>query len=168
MACARPGRLARSRPRAVLAAPVICLISDLRRENEKALGQPTMRALYLLIAAGAHNRAWALLDARSVLRGSNRRLSTANLGQLKLVASDASSGTSLSSEFGKTVAIDGETVVAGAYGDDSYTGSAYVFRTTDGGATYDEMAKLTASDGATYDRFGSSVAIAGGTVVVGA
>ena len=109
-----------------------------------------------------------MLDARSVLRGSNRRLSTANLGQLKLVASDASSGTSLSSEFGKTVAIDGETVVAGAYGDDSYTGSAHVFRTTDGGATYDEMAKLTASDGAAGDWFGSSVAIAGGTVVVGA
>ena len=127
-----------------------------------------MRALYLLIAVGAHNRAWALLDARSVLRGSNRRLSTANLGQLKLVASDASSGTSLSSEFGKTVAIDGETVVAGAYGDESYTGSAHVFRTTDGGATYDEMAKLTASDGAAGDWFGSSVAIAGGTVVVGA
>ena len=142
---------------------LICLISDLRCENlnKKSLRQPTMRALYLLIAVGAHNRAWALLDARSVLRGSNRRLSTANLGQLKLVASDASSGTSLSSEFGKTVAIDGETVVAGAYGDESYTGSAHVFRTTDGGATYDEMAKLTASDGAAGDWFGSSVAIAG-------
>ena len=36
-----------------------------------------MRALYLLIAVGAHNRVWALPDARSVLRGSNRRLSTA-------------------------------------------------------------------------------------------
>jgi hypothetical protein len=37
------------------------------------------------------------------------------------------------------VAIDGDTVVVGAYYDDdggSYSGSVYVFRTTNGGATY--------------------------------
>ena len=42
-----------------------------------------------------------------------------------------------------------------------------MFRTTDGGATYDELAKLTASDAAEGDRFGWSVAIDGGTIVVG-
>jgi hypothetical protein len=69
------------------------------------------------------------------------------------------------------VAIDGATVVAGAYGDDdagSWSGSAYVFRTTDGGATYGQVAKLTASDGAVGDYFGDSVAIDGDTIVVGA
>ena len=37
----------------------------------------------------------------------------------------------------------------------------------DGGATYGQVAKLTADDAENYDRFGTSVAIDGGTVVVG-
>jgi hypothetical protein len=126
-----------------------------------------MLALALVIAAGAPNAAWALLDARTVVRGSNRRLSTANFGQLKLVAADAASGD----YFGNSVAIDGGTVVIGAKRDDdagSESGSVYVLRTTDGGATYGQVAKLTASDAAAYDRFGHSVAIDGNTVVVGA
>ena len=36
------------------------------------------------------------------------------------------------------------------------------------GATWPEQAKLTASDAAAFDRFGTSVAISGETVVVGA
>ena len=43
----------------------------------------------------------------------------------------------------------------------SYKGAAYVFRTSDGGATYVELAKLIASDAASYDYFGVSVAIDG-------
>ena len=46
--------------------------------------------------------------------------------------------------------------------------AAYVFRTSDGGATYVELAKLTASDATSYDYFGVSVAIDGDTIVVGA
>ena len=47
------------------------------------------------------------------------------------------------------------------------SGSVYVFRTTDGGATYSQVAKLTAADAAAWDEFGVSVAIDGDTVVVG-
>ena len=123
-----------------------------------------MLAVALFIAAGALN-AWALLvPARRVTRGSNRILSEANLAQLKLVASDAAAGD----EFGYSVAIDGDTLVVGAYAKDSDTGSVYVFRTSDGGATYGQVAKLTASDGASGDKFGVSVAIDGATVAVGA
>ncbi|CAH0380210.1 unnamed protein product [Pelagomonas calceolata] len=85
----------------------------------------------------------------------------------KLTASDAAAGD----YFGYSVAIDGSTIVIGAYRDNdggSDSGSAYVFHTTDGGATYVEVAKLTASDAAAGDRFGNSVAIAGGTIVIGA
>ena len=86
----------------------------------------------------------------------------ATYGQVdKLTASDASS----SDYFGYSVAIDGDTVVVGA--PDGY-GAVYVFRTTDGGATYAQVAKLTAADAAVNDNFGRSVAIAGGTIVVGA
>ena len=121
-----------------------------------------MRAFaFIFFAVGAPD-AWALLDARRVRR-SNRLLSTANFGQLKLVAADAASGD----EFGTSVAIDGDTVVIGASGAGN-RGAVYVLRTTDGGATYGQVAKLTASDAAAGDDFGHSVAIGGDTVVVGA
>merc|ERR1719271_725771 len=70
--------------------------------------------------------------------------------------------------YGRSVAIDGDIAVVGAPGDSREAGAAYVLRTTDGGASYVELAKLMASDG-TYDhRFGWSVAIDGNTIVVGA
>ena len=82
----------------------------------------------------------------------------------KLTAADAAA----EDQFGVSVAIDGDTIVIGAYKDNSGRGSVYVFRTTDGGATYGQVAKLTASDAAEDDYFGRSVAIDGNTVVVGA
>ena len=92
----------------------------------------------------------------------------ATYGQVaKLTAADAGGADN----FGWSVAIDGATVVVGSpYDDDggSASGSAYVFRTSDGGATYDQVTKLTAADAAASDKFGISVAIAGDTVVVGA
>ena len=81
----------------------------------------------------------------------------------KLTAADAAADDS----FGGSVAIDGDTVVIGATGA-STGGAVYVFRTSDGGATYDQVAKLTADDGATGDQFGISVAIDGETIVIGA
>ena len=84
----------------------------------------------------------------------------------KLMASDAAA----TDNFGRSVAIDGDTVVVGALGDDdggSASGSVYVFEKSIWG-TYSQVAKLTAADAAQYDQFGSSVAIDGATVVVGA
>ena len=66
------------------------------------------------------------------------------------------------------MAIDCDTIVVGAYSKNSKRGAAYVFRTTDGGATYVQVAKLTAADAAADDWFGWSVAIDGNTIVVGA
>jgi hypothetical protein len=86
--------------------------------------------------------------------------------QAKLTASDGASGD----EFGTSVAIDGETVVVGAFQDDvasqSAQGSAYVF--TRSGTTWTQQAKLTASNGAADDLLGASVAVTGDTAVVGA
>jgi hypothetical protein len=50
-------------------------------------------------------------------------------------------------------------------GDDS--GSAYVFAWSDCTGTWEESAKLTASDGEHGDMFGQSVGVSGNTVVVG-
>src|SRR6266542_4492792 len=86
--------------------------------------------------------------------------------QQKLRASDAA----VADSFGASVAISGETVVVGAIGDDGAAGrdqgSAYVFARS--GGVWSQQQKLEASDAALGDQFGFSVAVSGGTVVVGA
>jgi hypothetical protein len=87
----------------------------------------------------------------------------------KLVASDGSTGDRL----GEDVAIDGNTVAAGAIGDNhagTFSGAAYVFRDTSAGGDWTSFSdtRLTASDAAAGDLFGVPVAISGDTVVVGA
>jgi hypothetical protein len=85
--------------------------------------------------------------------------------QQKLQASDVEAGDS----FGNSVALDGDTVVVGAYSEDtggSAAGAAYVFTRT--GTTWTQQQKLVASDAEADDRFGWSVALDGDTVVVGA
>ena len=109
--------------------------------------------------------AFCFAPACPLLDNTHRRsLSDANFEKLKLTASDAAAGD----YFGHSVAIAGNTVVAGAYTKDSHKGVVYVLRTSDGGATYDEVAKLTASDARADANFGFSVAIDGDTVAVGA
>ena len=84
--------------------------------------------------------------------------------QAKLTASDGAPVD----EFGRSVAIAGDTIVVGSWRDDDNgtdSGSAYVYMRT--GITWTEQAKLTASDGVAEDYFGRSVAIVGDTIVVG-
>ena len=86
--------------------------------------------------------------------------------QQKLVASDATSTDWL----GISVAVDGDTIVAGAYVSDTpggvSAGSAYVFVRS--GATWTEQQKLLASDGTAGDSFGAAVSISGQTAVIAA
>ena len=68
-----------------------------------------------------------------------------------------------------SVAMDGDTALIGAYGDDdngSASGSAYVFTRSEG--VWTDQAKLTASDAASHDYFGYSVAVDGDTALIGA
>ena len=85
--------------------------------------------------------------------------------QAKLVATDGAAND----RFGTRVAIDGDTALIGAIladaaSDDS--GSAYVF--TRSGAAWRAQHRLAALDGATNDVFGWSVALSGGTAMIGA
>ena len=87
----------------------------------------------------------------------------------KLTAADAEPGDS----FGLSVAISGDTVVVGSAWEDSngiyHAGSAYVFmRNFLGEDAWGQVVKLTASDAEEKDEFGTSVAIDGNTLVVGA
>lgn len=71
--------------------------------------------------------------------------------------------------FGKSVAISGDTLVVGSPSDSgggTPSGAAYVFVRT--GTAWSLQQRLTASDVRASDQFGSSVAISGETIVVGA
>ncbi len=99
-----------------------------------------------------------------VLRDSRR------VEQPKLTANDGAAGDSL----GEAVALDGDTLVVGADGDDigpnASQGSAYVFTRgfTPSGAVWIFQQKLIANDGAANDLFGEAVALSRDTIVVGA
>ena len=80
--------------------------------------------------------------------------------QTKLTADDGTSGDN----FGRSVSLDGDYAVVGAYNDD--TGSAYIFQRT--GSAWTQQAKLTADDGVSEDYFGREVSISGDYAVVGA
>ena len=75
-------------------------------------------------------------------------------------------GEAAGDQFGISVSISGERVVAGAFYADSQAGATYVFENQDG--TWTQIEKLTASEPETYDEFGISVAVSGDRVVVGA
>lgn len=87
----------------------------------------------------------------------------------KLTASDAQSGDN----FGYTVSLDNNTLVVGSHYEDGgdgdplpTAGAAYVYTGT--GASWNQVAILTASDAQTGDTFGESVTVSGNTIVVGA
>ncbi len=82
----------------------------------------------------------------------------------KLIASDGAAND----EFGISVAVHGDTIVVGAYQNDSNKGGAYVFTWNSSNSKWEQKAKLTASDAAVNDEFGISVAVDGDTIVVGA
>lgn len=85
--------------------------------------------------------------------------------ETKLTASDGEEGNT----FGESVAIDGDYLVVGASLDNDngkQSGSVYIFKRS--GASWNQEAKLIASDGAAFDEFGISVSISGDYVVVGA
>lgn len=87
----------------------------------------------------------------------------------KLVADDRSAGD----RFGWSVAIDGDTVVAGArnadVGGNPDQGAVYVYSRHQGGTdAWGQVRKLQAPDGQVNDQFGYAVSVMSSTVLVGA
>ncbi len=93
-----------------------------------------------------------------------RRTGTGWAFEATLVASDGRP----SDLFGWSVAIEGDTAIAGAHradvGGNGDQGAAYVFVRT--GTIWTQQAKLTASDGAPADNFGHWVSLSGNTLVI--
>lgn len=88
---------------------------------------------------------------------------------VKVTASDASA----QDKFGWSVAISGDYAIVGAYYQESIgglntnTGAAYIFNRT-GTNSWDAGVRITAYDAQPDDQFGSSVAISGDYIIVGA
>ena len=94
-----------------------------------------------------------------------RRTETVWALQAKLTASDET----FDDNFGRSVAVDVDTIVIGADCDDAGgfdNGSAYVFIRTRSNWALQE--RLTANPGFIADHFGGSVAVDGDTIVIGA
>ena len=106
-------------------------------------------------------------------------------GQWSQEAYLKASNTDRGDQFGESVAISGETIVVGAFGEQSSargangdqsdnssgsvfrgSGAAYVFNRENGLWRQEAYLKASNTDGG--DSFGESVAISGGTIVVGA
>ena len=81
----------------------------------------------------------------------------------------------LSPLFGEAVALSADTLVVGAPGeslvpadfDTEFSGSVYIYM-RDAGGVWSEQGRLIASDPGGYDQFGSSLALEGDTLVIGA
>ena len=100
-----------------------------------------------------------------------KRIGATWVQEAKIVASDKAGRE----YFGTSVAISGDYVIVGAFGEDedaaggntlNDAGSAYIFKRT--GTTWAQEAKIVASDRAVYDFFGWSVAISGDYAIIGA
>jgi hypothetical protein len=105
-------------------------------------------------------------DAQQAISAALAR-NSATIQHFTLTASDGANGDG----FGVSVAIDGNTVIVGGaiINGNQEQGVAYVFvKPPSGWTNMTQTAELTASDGQPLDGFGSSVAISGSTVVVGA
>ena len=81
----------------------------------------------------------------------------------KLAASDAAADDN----FGKSVSVWGDTIVAGAYGENDVTGAVYVFEKNSNGE-WSQSQKLTASDSEKGDCLGYGVSVWGTRVAAGA
>ena len=67
------------------------------------------------------------------------------------------------------MAINGDTLVAGAAWKDFLTGTAYVFQRGQGGTdNWGQVRRLVAGDRALFDFFGQAVAVSGKVAAVGA
>ena len=95
-------------------------------------------------------------------------------GEMKPIARLRANDRDLYDNFGKSVAISGNYVIAGAQDEDgpgnnvSGSGAAYIFDITNASGEMNPIARLRPSDADEYDNFGLSVAIDGSYAIVGA
>jgi hypothetical protein len=90
------------------------------------------------------------------------RSGTAWVRQAQVISADGADAD----RFGSAVSLDGDTLAAGAAGNDNERGAAYAFLRS--GTGWLQQAKLSAPVGQPEDRFGEGIAVSGNSIVVGA
>ena len=81
-----------------------------------------------------------------------------------LTASDGAA----SDQLGWAVSVSGNVAIVSAWGDDSSTGSAYLYQKNDSTGLWEAKQKLTSSDRAINDQFGRSLSLSGDVAIVSA
>jgi len=117
------------------------------------------------LVVGAHLEDTAAVDAGKVYIYEWNPTTSAYIEVAQLTASDPLA----SAYFGGAVALSGNRLVVGAYGVDAVainSGKVYVYDWN--GTAYTEVTTITASDAQANDYFGSSVALSGDRLLVGA
>ena len=89
-------------------------------------------------------------------------------GRWGLAASLSDPGGMTGDDFGYSVTVDGDTVAVGAFGTNNSQGAAYVYSRNQGGAGHWGLAATQNDPGMGFDEFGTSLAVNGDTLVVGA
>jgi FG-GAP repeat protein len=149
-------------------------------DPENALDTPAGSAIYKVIANDGKRRNFfgyhVAIDGDTAIVGSPDIFGSVNQSAY-IYIKDASdnwtqytkltpSNVSPTYNFGSSVAISGDTALVGV-GANSYVGVVHIF-TRDGSGNWSEQNKIIASDASEGDNFGSSVALSGNTVLVGA
>jgi hypothetical protein len=109
-----------------------------------------------------HNGTYTFTPNSSFTGSTTFQYTVSTPAQAQLVPTNAGAGDG----FGNAVAVAGQTVVVGADHENGGAGAVYVFVLS--GNTWVQQAVLTGSDATTSAAFGTSLAISGDTVVVGA
>lgn len=154
---------------ALLSAAVFGLAGAVEFEDQRLTPDPLMD-VENFGSGVAIDGAWAAVGARGTSQTPGAAavyevVGGALVERQWLSASDGAAHN----HFGLRLAIDGDTLVVAANRDDENgvdAGAVYVFE-RDGG-TWGETQKLLAADGAANDWFGSSVALSGDRLAVGA
>ncbi len=119
------------------------------------------------LAAGAYTEIWIEVTAEDGISTGKYmidlfRMSAADFAQHAYLKASNAEGNDA---FGYSVALSGDTLAVGAYGEDSYSGAVYVF--TRDGSDWTQEAYLKASNAESMNIFGGSVALSGDTLAVG-
>ncbi len=83
-----------------------------------------------------------------------------------LLNSELNDGWMQVDQFGASLALSGNMLLVGAYGGNTFTGTAYLFSLN--GSTWSLSSVFTATDGQELDEFGVSVALSGSSTAIGA
>ena len=148
----------------LVATPALSMnVSRLRAETKLAAPVSPSDNLGVSVSVDGDTAVVGTLDGDAAYLFERDMGGLGNWGLVKTFADGGAFG-----EFGRTVAISGDTVLIGAPGE-SMTGAAFLYGRDEGGAdNWGLITTITGSTAVAFDEFGWAVAIDGDTALVGA